>query len=161
MGGETQVPEGYTTFREAGVAFARPEGWAIERQPSSDQGVRYVITQAAPDATPAAGISLTVTEGVDAERFQSGLDQSRSLTETQGGELVSDEEVEIEGAAAAVRTVIEFPATSGSDPVPVRTTKLEILSRSRRVILSVPVPQRGGEPPVDPEVVLSTFRLEW
>lgn len=60
VGGETQVSEGYATFREAGVAFAHPEGWRVDRQPASDGGTRLVISAPDPDATPAAGITLSV-----------------------------------------------------------------------------------------------------
>jgi hypothetical protein len=158
---DAEVPASYVTFRGEGVTFAHPPGWQPERQPYPEGGTQIVFAPPSPGPAPSTQISLTVERGVTPEDFESSNDQVRSsLVEFDSAEIVSDEEVDVAGAQVAFRSVIEFPPGPGTDPVTVRSTIVDLLTAGgTSVRLSVPVPERGGEKPVDAEAVLSSLRV--
>jgi hypothetical protein len=158
---EAEVPASYVTFRGEGVTFAHPPGWQTDRQPFSQGGAQVFFEPPSPGPAPFAQISLTVERGVTPEEFESSNDQVRSgLVERSSGEIVADEEVEVAGAQVAFRSVIELPPGPGDDPVPVRSTAVDLLTDGGTSVgLAVAVPERGGEEPVDAEAVLSSLRV--
>ena len=82
------------------------------------------------------------------------------IREVNGGEIESDEDVEIDGASKALRAKTKTPPGRGSDPVEVRSESLDVLREDGDVLtLVVAAPQRDGQE-LDPEAVVSSFRLE-
>jgi hypothetical protein len=157
---EGEVPASYVTFRGEGVTFAHPPGWQPERRPFPEGGAQIFFAPPSPGPVPDQ-ISLTVERGVTPEEFESSNDQVRSgLVERRSAEIVSDEEVDVEGAQIAFRAVIELPSGPLVGPVAVRSTIVDLLTDGgTSVSLAVPVPQRGGEERVDAEAVLSSLRV--
>jgi hypothetical protein len=154
---EGEVPASYVTFRGEGVSLAHPPGWQPDRRPFSE-GARVVFAPPSPGPAPVDQISLTVERGFTPEEFESRTDQIRSgLVERSSGEIVSDEEVDVEGAQIAFRSVIEFPP-GAAGPVAVRSTSVEVLADGGTYVsLSVAVPE--NEERVDAEAVLASLRV--
>jgi hypothetical protein len=152
---EAEVPASYVTFRGEGVTFAHPPGWQSERVPFAE-GAQVIFAPPSPGPVPDQ-ISLTTERGVTPEEFESSNDQVRSgLVEFDSAEIVSDEEVEVEGAQVAFRSVIELPPGPAVGPVAVRSTAVDLLTAGgTSVSLAVAVPE--GEEPVDAEAVLSSL----
>jgi hypothetical protein len=157
---EGEVPAGYVTFRGEGVTFAHPPGWQPERQPFPE-GAEVFFAPPSPGPEPFAQIALRVERGFTPDKFESRIDQVRSgLVQFDSAEIVSDEEVDVEGAQIAFRSVIEVPPGPGTGPLAVRSTIVDLLTDGGALVsLAVPVPEREGEEPVDAEAVLSSLRV--
>lgn len=153
---EGEVPASYVTFRGEGVTLAHPPGWQPERQPFSE-GVEVFFAPPSPGPEPSAQISLAVERGLTPEEFESSNDQVRSgLVEFDSAEIVSDEQVDVEGAQVAFRSVIELPPGPQVGPVAVRSTAVDLLTDGgTSVSLAVAVPE--GEEPVDAGAVVSSL----
>jgi hypothetical protein len=153
---DAEVPASYVTFRGEGVTFAHPPGWQTERRPFAE-GARVIFAPPSPGPVPDQ-ISLTTERGFTPQEFESRTDQIRSgLVERSSGEIVSDEEVDVEGAQIAFRSVIEFPP-GAAGPVAVRSTSVELLADGGTYVsLSVAVPE--NEERVDAEAVLASLRV--
>jgi hypothetical protein len=157
--GEAETPEGYTTFDGAGVTFAYPDGWQVEETTDPDGGPFVQILPPDKSKTPYGLVQLTVTPKAG-ERFESLADQRRVvLRELNDGEISSDEAVEIPGAEKALRAIGTTPPGKGNDPVEVKADSLDVLRSNGDVLtFTVAAPQRG-EPELDPEAVVQSFRL--
>ncbi len=157
--GEVEVPDGYTQFRGAGVSFVHPQGWLVTERESADGAPSVQVT--APDETDTPGplIQLIVVPEAG-DRFDSLLDQERIvIEEVNDGKIQSQEEVEIEGATRALRSATTTPATDGTDPVEVKSAGVDLVRNDGDVFgFSAAAPQRG-EPQLDPEAVIDSFRL--
>jgi hypothetical protein len=151
---------GYVPFGEEGLSLAHARGWRSERVAFSE-GARVVFAPPSPGPAPFAQISFAVDRGFTPEEFESSNDQVRSgLVERRSGEIVSDEEVEVEGAQVAFRSVVELPPGPLVGPLAVRSTIVDLLTDGgTSVSLAVPVAQRGGEERVDAEAVVSSLRV--
>jgi hypothetical protein len=156
---DAEVPAGYVTFRGEGVTFAHPPGWQPDRRPFPEGGAQIFFAPPSPGPAPFAQISFAVERGVTPEEFESSNDQVRSgLVERRSAEIISDEEVDVEGAQVVFRSVIELPPGPLVGPLGVRSTAVDLLTDGGTYVsLSVPVPQRGGEEPVDAEAVVSSL----
>jgi hypothetical protein len=158
---EGEVPASYVPFRGEGVTFAHPPGWQPDRRPFPEGGAQIFFAPPSPGPAPFAQISLTVDRGLTPEEFESRIDQVRSgLVERSSGEIVSDEEVEVEGAQVAFRSVIELPPGPSVGPLAGSSTSVDLLTDGGTYVsLTVAVPEREGEEPVDAEAVLSSLRV--
>jgi hypothetical protein len=160
LSGDPDVPSGYKTFKGAGVTFAYPGDWQVAQRTDAD-GVPFVeITPPDKAKTPYGLVQLTIDPKAG-ERFDSLADQrrvaARSVADTK---IDSDEAVDVEGAEKALRAKSTTPAGRGNDPVEVKSDSLDVLrSNGDVVVLVAAAPQRGGGG-LDPEAVISSFRLE-
>jgi hypothetical protein len=158
--GTPKVPKGYDTFRGEGVSFVYPRGWKVaqSRDPRGAPSVDITPPQDTP--SPTGLIRFSILPGAGA-RFESLADQRRVVIKTvNDGKIESDEEVELAGATKALQVRSSSPPRRGTDPVPVKARSLDVLRKGGDVLeIVAAAPQRKGETTVDPDAVISSFRL--
>lgn len=159
LSGEPEVPEGYTTYRGAGVSFAYPEGWQVEEPRTAAGAPEVTITPPDQSVTPTGIILLSVKPGAG-DRFESLADQRRVVIRAaNGGKLESDEPVELEGAQRALRLQTRTPPGQGTDPVEVRSQSLDVLRPNGDVVTLIAAAPQRDDVGLDPAAVVSSFRL--
>lgn len=160
IGAGGEVPAGYATY-DGAVTFAYPSQWKLERNPVGDEGEELItITPPPPFPIPGPQISVLVRPRTGPEEFERIVEQIRLVYETESGEVVSEDAIDLEGTQTALRTLIEFPAGPGDDPVEVRTTSVDVLRDDGTTIsFGLAVPQREGGGGVDVDAVLSSFSV--
>ncbi len=157
--GEPDVPDGYKTYRTAGISFAYPGDWQVTERTDADGAPAVEITPPEMGETPYGLISLSISPGAG-QRFQSLADQRRIvIRDVNKGKIESDEPVEIPGAKEALRVATVTPPGRGTDPIEVRSNSLDVLrDNGDVVVLTAASPQREGSE-FDVEAVVSSFRL--
>jgi hypothetical protein len=161
IGAGGEVPTGYATYESTAATFAYPSQWQVERAPGGPEGgEQLTIAPPPPFPIPGPQISLLEQPRTAPEEFERMIEQLRLVYETESGEVVAEEAIELAGAQTAVRTVVEFPAGPGDDPVEVRTTSVGVLrDDDTAIFFSLAVPQREGGGGVDVDAVLSSFSV--
>jgi len=148
--GDVDVPDGYETYSGNGVSFVHPEGWR-----ATTESLGHEITELRfqdPDAggPEASAISLTVQPGVG-ERFDTQLEDERSVLEGAGGAKVSREDVDVPGATKAVRSTIESEGA--------RSEAVDLLdSDGRHLALAAGGPD-GERDVLDADAVIASLRV--
>jgi hypothetical protein len=148
--GDVDVPDGYATYDGNGVSFVHPEGWRATTQSLGHDVTEVRFEDPAASGPERAAISLTVQPGVG-ERFDSQLEDERSVLERVGGAKVSREAVDVPGAAKAVRSTIE---SSGA-----RSEAVDVLAQDgRHVALAAGGPE-GEQDVLDAGAVVESLRV--
>jgi hypothetical protein len=150
-GGAAEVPDGYATYEGNGVSFVHPEGWsATTRSLGNDiTEVRFQDPEAS--GRSAAAVSLTVQPGVG-ERFDSQIEDERSVLESAGGAEVSQEDADVPGATKAVRSMIESDGA--------KSEAVDVLAPDGRHLALAAGGPEGELGALDPEAVIASLRLE-
>lgn len=158
--GKPSIPSGYKTFSGAGVSFAYPGSWQVEQTRDADGAPAVQITPPDKARTPYGIVQLTISPKAGA-RFDSLADQRRIVIKTvNDGKIDSDGKVDIPGATKALKAQTTTPPKQGTDPVEVKASSLDVLrANGDVVVLTAAAPQRDGGGGLDPEAVVSSFRL--
>ena len=157
--GDPKVPDGYKTYRTAGISFAYPGDWQVDERTDADGAPAVEITPPDKAKTPYGLIQLSISPGAG-ERFQSLADQRRIvIRDVNDAKIESDEPVEIPGAKEALRASTTTPPGRGTDPIEVRSNSLDVLRDNGDVVVfTAAAPQREGQE-LDAAAVVDTFRL--
>ena len=158
LSGPAEVPEGYTTYRGEGVSFAYPAGWKVQPRRTGNGGAEVMIIPFEAGPTPTPAIQFRVEPGAG-ERFDSFVEQVRTVVDVSGGTTESDEPVDIAGAEEARRSRTVTPPKMGGAPVGIRSEGLEVRRESDILTFVAAAPQREGTG-LDPAVVVSSFRID-
>jgi hypothetical protein len=145
--GDVDVPDGYATYRGAGVSFVHPADWRMTSR-SLGHGITEVRFEGR-DAKGAA-ISFTAQPGVGA-RFDGQLESERTVLESTGGAKVSREDVDVPGARKAVRSTIESSDAS--------SRAVDVLGADGRHLALAAGGPDGGLGELDPGAVIESLRL--
>jgi hypothetical protein len=157
--GEAKVPDGYKTYKTAGISFAYPGDWQVAERTDGEGAPAVEITPPEKAKTPYGLIMLSISPKAG-DRFQSLADQRRIvIRDVNNGKIDADESVEIPGAKEALRASTTTPPGRGSDPIEVRSDSLDVLRDNGDVVVfTAASPQRDGSK-FDTQAVVDTFRL--
>jgi hypothetical protein len=157
--GKPSVPSGYKTYSAGGLSFAYPGDWTVQQTTDPDGAPSVQVVPPDQSRTPYGLVQLSVTPKA-ADRFDSLADQRRIVIKTvNGGKIESDGPVDIPGAQKALMARTATPPRRGTDPVEVKSASLDVLRDDGDVVvLTAAAPQRGGGG-LDPQAVISSFRL--
>lgn len=160
LSGDVEVPKGYVRFSGAGVSFIHPAGWRVSQGKDPDGAPSVEVTAPGQSATPGASvIQLTVFPRASG-RFESLLDQSRVVIEAVNkGKIESEDEVKLQGAERALRTRIITPPNPGRNRVEFKSTAVDAVRDNGDVVVLAAATPRG-DPELDPEAVIDSFRLQ-
>jgi len=157
--GKVSVPEGYVRYAGAGVSFVHPRGWKVSERPTPDGGTAVDVSPPSTGGGFTGGIGFSVIKG-GGERFESLLEQRRTVIRTVGGaKIESDEPVDLVGAERVQRVVSR---KDGSGPTGTKSTSesLDVLREDGDVVLLIAEARDAEDQPLDPEAVVSSLRLE-
>jgi hypothetical protein len=154
------VPEGYKTFRTAGISFVHPGDWQVAERTDADGAPAVDITPPEKGRTPYGLVRLSISPGAG-DRFQSLADQRRIvIRQVNEGEIDADEAVDIPGAKEALRLSTTTPPGRGTDPVEVQSESLDVLRDNGDVVVLIAAsPQRDGQE-LDTAAVVESLRFE-
>jgi hypothetical protein len=157
--GDPELPDGYKTYRTAGISFAYPGDWEVAERTDATGAPAVEITPPDKGKTPYGLISLSISEGAG-ERFEELADQRRIvIRDVNDADIESDDPVDIPGAKQALHASTVTPPGRGTDPIEVRSDSLDVLrDNGDVVVLTAAAPQRDGSK-FDTEAVVSSFRL--
>ena len=158
--GEAAVPEGYETYAANGISFAYPGDWQVAERTDAEGAPAVEVTPPEKSQTPYGLITLSISPGAG-DRFESLADQRRIVVrDVNGGEIESDESVDVPGAREALRATSTTPPGRGTDPVEVKADSLDVLRENDDVVVfTAASPQREGRS-FDVAAVVESFRLE-
>jgi hypothetical protein len=114
-GGEQQaVPVGFTTYQAARYSIAYPAGWMSSERPNTAGGPPTVVIQG-PNGSGGFAPQIAIGHDTDyASDFDDALEVFRLVAVGQTGTVVSDQPIQLAGAARAQRTEYTEP-NQGTD----------------------------------------------
>ena len=142
--GDPEIPDGYATYSGQGLSFAHPK----LPQKADDEVITF--------GDPTAFVELRVR--ADEPDFDGYVDSYVVIAENIGKAKVKVTRQEVPRADDARLLEITAPPKKGGNEKEL-TTRALIVDRGTDVILLTAGAQEGSEAKVDPDAVISSFRL--
>lgn len=157
--GPAPVPAGFKRFTDGPVSFAYPAGWRVGPRPG--QEATGVVRISPPGSSSGAAGPLVgfgrFEVSAPVEPSESFDAHSAEETGVYGRRLTGQEDVDVEGAAAARR--FEFDFEDSEAKTPLRKLDLVVIGPNRRTLYNLIAQAPAGE--ADKlERAIESFRLE-